>query len=230
MTAWPFFTYFGGKWRIAKRYPKPTHDTLIEPFAGSAGYAVKWQHPKVRLYDLNQRVVGVWKYLIGATRRDILALPTEVKHVDSLSCSEEAKWLIGFWLNKGCTEPKKTPSAWMRSGIRPKSMWGQAIKERIAHQLPLLKDWKVFHGSYAEIPNGQASWFIDPPYEKQGGLYTHSSIEYSHLADWCKGRNGQVIVCESSGAAWLPFRDFYVGKGLEGKRGKKRIHEAIWVK
>jgi hypothetical protein len=32
----PFWRYYGGKWRAAPRYPRPTHDTIIEPFAGAA--------------------------------------------------------------------------------------------------------------------------------------------------------------------------------------------------
>lgn len=38
----PFFTYFGGKYRIAPRYPKPQYNTIIEPFAGSAGYSLRY--------------------------------------------------------------------------------------------------------------------------------------------------------------------------------------------
>lgn len=37
----PFFTYFGAKWRAAPHYPPPTHPTVIEPFAGAAGYALR---------------------------------------------------------------------------------------------------------------------------------------------------------------------------------------------
>ena len=29
----PFFTYFGGKYRVAPKYPSPLHETLIEPIA-----------------------------------------------------------------------------------------------------------------------------------------------------------------------------------------------------
>lgn len=37
----PFFSYFGGKWRDTPRLPAPKHPTIIEPFAGSAGYALR---------------------------------------------------------------------------------------------------------------------------------------------------------------------------------------------
>jgi hypothetical protein len=37
----PMFTYLGGKWRLAPKYPPPIHDTIIEPFCGSAGYSLR---------------------------------------------------------------------------------------------------------------------------------------------------------------------------------------------
>lgn len=30
-------------------------------------------------------------------------------------------------------------------------------------------------------------------------------IDYVELADWCKSRNGEIIVCENSKADWLDF-------------------------
>lgn len=230
MTNWPFFTYYGGKWRIAKRYPSPIEKLIIEPFAGSAGYSVKWKHPNVHLFDVNERVIGTWQYLIKAKESDIQKLPTTVTHVDDLRVCQEEKWLIGFWLNKGCVEPMKSPSAWMRSGIRPNSMWGEAIKNRIKRQLHSIRGWKATLGSFNEIPvSFKATWFVDPPYEAQGGLYTYNNIDYGKLSEWCLSLKGQTIVCESKGATWLPFKDFHIAKGLEGPRGRKRIHEVIWI-
>jgi hypothetical protein len=40
----PFFNYYGGKWRVARRYAPPEHDLIIEPFAGAAGYAPVGQY------------------------------------------------------------------------------------------------------------------------------------------------------------------------------------------
>ena len=37
----PFFRYYGGKWRDCAKYPPPQFDTIVEPFAGSAGYSVR---------------------------------------------------------------------------------------------------------------------------------------------------------------------------------------------
>ena len=46
----PFFGFYGGKWRDApKHYPFPEHDTIVEPFAGSAGYSVRYSDRNVIL-------------------------------------------------------------------------------------------------------------------------------------------------------------------------------------
>lgn len=226
----PFFTYYGGKYRIAPRYPRPSFNTIIEPFCGSAGYSIRYSFLKVKLFDLNPRIVGVWQYLISVKEKEIRALPEIFDDARHLSVPEEARWLIGFWCNKGTAEPRNKPSTWMKSGVRPNSQWGPAIKNRIASQLINIRHWTVTLGSYEKIENETATWFIDPPYSsKAGRLYTHNQINYSVLAEWSKERFGQKIVCEMAGASWLQFAPFYRAKGLEGPKGKKKIDEAVWI-
>src|SRR5262245_39743395 len=59
----PFFGYYGGKWRDAVRnYPPPYHGTIVEPFAGSAGYALRYWDKKVVLYERDPVVAAVWRY------------------------------------------------------------------------------------------------------------------------------------------------------------------------
>lgn len=228
----PFFTYYGGKYRIAPRYPKPEYSRIIEPFCGSAGYALTHNRKTVLLYDLNERIVGTWKYLIKVSEKEILSLPEVFDDVRHLKIAQESKWLIGYWCNKGSCEPRNMPSTWMKSGIRPNSQWGPAIKERIASQLKDIRHWVCELKDYSSLDNNLPStWFIDPPYSaKAGRLYTYSDIDYDMLSEWCKRRRGQTIVCEMQGALWLPFKPFYTAKGLEGPKGKKQIKEVIWVK
>lgn len=208
----PFFSFYGGKWRDTPRnYPAPDHDTIIEPFAGSAGYSVRHHAKNVILCDLDPVIAGVWEYLISVTPDEILSLPDldDDQSVDDLVVPQEARWLIGFWLNSGSAVPTKRPSAWMRAGKHDTSFWGDAIRNRIASQVEGIRHWQIIHGSYQTLENQQATWFIDPPYQEAGKHYKFSSkgIDYDHLGLWCSGRSGQVIVCEAGGADWLDFDD-----------------------
>jgi len=47
----PFFLYFGGKWKLARRLGAPRHPHVIEPFAGSCGYSVYWSPPQVTIIE-----------------------------------------------------------------------------------------------------------------------------------------------------------------------------------
>ena len=228
----PFFTYFGGKYRASPRYPAPIHNVIIEPFAGAAGYSVRHgANRPVVLVEKNDKVAALWKWLIEADPSTILHLPSSgFNHVDELDVPEEAKHLIGFWLNKGTSHPCKTPSRWMRDGLRPNSFWGETIRERIASQVPLIKSWTVIHGDFSKSPEIEATWYIDPPYQLLPTQYSTRFNEYPRLAEWCMNRYGQLIVCEGEGADWLPFEPFAKIKGLEGARGGKISSEVIYYR
>jgi len=224
-----FFCYFGGKWQIAKHYPAPQHQVLIEPFAGAAGYSLRYPEKQVKLFDLDPAICGIWDYLIKSDSNEILALPIEFNSVDDLKIPQEARWLIGFWLNKGTSTPSKTPSRWMRDGARPNSFWGTAIRQRIAGQVGLIKHWTIEQKSFDEIDNQEATWFVDPPYHSSGKYYRHSKVDYVLLGEWCRGRSGQVIACEQEGADWLPFETFRTIRTL-AEKNKGRCKEVVWIK
>jgi site-specific DNA-adenine methylase len=228
----PFFCYYGGKNRVGRSYPRPVNNIIIEPFAGCAGYSVSWNATHVHLSDLDERVCGVWEYLIASSARDILALPDRVDHVDDIHACQEAKWLIGWWLNKGCAYPMKQPSTWMKQYTAPNSWWGPAIKARLAEQVINIKHWTIKKCCYTEVDNKQATWFVDPPYNnKAGKYYKHNDIDYPTLAEWCKQRQGQVIVCENAGADWLPFKSFKdIKSSGRRKDGVKVSKEVMWTK
>lgn len=71
--------------------------------------------------------------------------------------------------------------------------------------------WKIYKDDYNNIENIEATWFIDPPYQK-GGNYYHSTvnnkfIDYENLKNWCLSRNGEIIVCENTSADWMNFTE-----------------------
>lgn len=229
----PFFTFYGGKWRSAPHYPPPVFNTIVEPFAGSAGFSVRYPQCGVTLVDADAAIVETWRYLIRVSPAEILRLPDVFngQTVDDLSVAPEARLLIGWWLNKGASTPCKTPSAWMRLGTHATSYWGESIRNRIASQVEQIRHWKVVQGTYADAPPSRATWFIDPPYEKAGRHYRCGSnaIDYGALGEWCRSRDGQVIVCENEGAAWLPFSTFRGTKASPAKHGGKVSHEVVWL-
>ena len=212
------FSYYGSKSKIVDYYPPPKHKRIIEPFAGSARYSLKYWQNDVLLVDKYPVIVGIWNYLIQATKADILALP-DLKtgdNVDTFNISQEEKWLIGFCINGGSAQPKKTAKDY--------NTWGEA-KIRIADDVQKIKHWKVILGSYEDLENEEATWFIDPPYQFGGEWYVKSTkhIDFNKLAEWCQGRNGQVIVCENTKADWLPFKPMVDMQGAMYK-----TTEAIW--
>lgn len=234
----PFFSFYGAKWRTARHYPTPEHETLVEPFAGSAGYAVRYADRKVVLVEDDPHVAGVWRFLLAARPAEILDLPDlEAGQTcsDLVHLPQEARWLIGFWLNRGSQVPVQRPGKWMREGHWPTSFWGPSIRKRIAAQLELVRHWRLIEGDYSLAPDIRATWYVDPPYTDAGRHYKNGAqrLDFQELARWCRARRGQTIVCEAEGATWLPFRPFIHAKANRNYRHRaveRAISkEAIWV-
>ena len=207
---------------IAPRYPRPAHETIIEPFAGSACYSLCYPDRRVLLFDRDPVIVGVWQYLIHATEDEILSLPDVPRGADvrEIMPASPAQDLVGFWINQGAATPRFTATKW--------SSWGARMRERIASQLHAIRHWQVHQCSYDEIPNYRATWFVDPPYQDKGRYYRYGSsqIDYAHLAEWCLSRSGQKIVCENEVATWLPFAPFTIARSQKkGRKSKEVIYE-----
>ena len=226
----PFFSYYGAKFRAAKHYPHPRHGAIIEPFAGSAAYACQLSGTRQTiLVEKDPVIAGLWKYLQGAKYDEIIRLPDleEGQAVDDLRICQEAKWLIGFWVNKGSAYPKQTISKWAREGLSPSQYWGPRKRKVIASQLHHIRAWKIIEGDYTAAPDIECTWFIDPPYFERGYAYRCNKINYADLAEWCKSRKGQVIVCEQERADWLPFQTL---RSMKSNQKHGFTSEAIYYK
>lgn len=229
----PFWRYYGAKWRIAPRYPAPRHRTIIEPFAGAAGYSLRYPDREVILVERYHVIAEIWRWLISATPDEVRAIPTVDAVADLPSwVSPGARWLVGMSLNTAAAEPRQTLSAGCRAhrehGHGKLWGWTGAMRERVADQVPAIKHWRIIEGDYTTAPDVEASWFVDAPYRgRQGRHYIHPSsrIDYPALARWCRARRGQTIVCEAAGADWLPFASFGETHGM-GQRTRSR--EVIW--
>jgi len=162
----------------------------------------------------------VWKYLQSCSKSDILSLPDvppsmELMKIDGFSSlSEEERWLIGFCANRGSNAPKNFSGKFCNF---------DKDKIRILESLYKIKHWDIRNHSYELLEKVDATWYIDPPYQKMGNLYKNSEINYEKLSEWCRSRTGQVIVCENDGADWLDF-NFLTSLGGQRKSSK----EVMW--
>lgn len=225
------FSYYGSKSKVVTKYPKPIHQRIIEPFAGSARYALEYFWLEVTLVEKYPVVASIWKYLQKCSQKDIMSLP-KMKAGEStdnfkFDC-QEAKWLMGFIINQGTSAPRKSVSKVFGGGKMEQLI--ERDKKRIADNLHKIRHWKIIQGDYTWLSNDVvATYYIDPPYQ-YGGEYYHSSvnnkhINYEKLAEWCRSRRGQVIVCENSKADWM---DFEYLTDLSGS--KNRTKEVIWYR
>lgn len=224
------FSYYGSKSKLVKLYPAPEHEILVEPFAGSARYALEYWTRDVKLYDLSDYVVKVWQYLFEASEKDVLSLPnvdSKINLDDYTQLSEAERYLIGFHLCRGKAKPRKVGHG--------QNSWNKD-KYRIAENLFKIKHWTIEQKSYTEIPNQEATWFIDPPYkntqERKGNTdrYQHGGLDYTELAKWIKGRKGQVIACEGEGADYLPFEFLKETTANTNNTSTKHYNEYIYTK
>lgn len=233
----PFFSYFGAKWGGGRRaiYPPPAYDTIIEPFAGSAGYAAQWPEKRVILIEKNPIIVDIWNYLINVSEEELINLPDVPREKGflyaDLGLSEVETNFISLNINKASVGGNVQVTGWYAKINNDKAayIWGAKRRHQIASQLKHIRHWKVVLGSYEDFEHNEpATWFVDPPYQVGGVHYKFgkNSVDYKYLGNWCRSRQGQVIVCESDQAVWLPFIivGSFAGANLGG--GRK---EALWL-
>lgn len=202
------FAYLGAKHGLARYYPPPSQQTIIEPFAGAAGYSVFWATGhKVVLVDADPLVCELWDLLQGD---DAIAVLDDAEH--QLKTSESITNPFAYSIGGGLYRVK--PGGTAKRSTMMVNMW-PSVRARIEYALPLIKDWTIIEGDYHDLRSIEGTWFIDPPYQSlkagfAGNRYGKKShqIDYDELAKWSKDRPGQVIVCEQTPAQWLPFEPF----------------------
>lgn len=210
------FYYYGGKAGVASRYPVPQFPTVVEPFAGGAGYSMhhlfKGNIERVVLVEKDPRVAGLWKRLLEMTPDEVMAIPVP----PAGSNTADFFYMTTATSNGVARSHRMTVTKRMPELI-------EMMKRRVARLLPVAKGHvEVIEGDYSQAPNIEATWFIDPPYQPhvakrtssrtgspQGMGYApgcdSSSLGFEALSRWCRGRDGQVLVVEQEGADWLPF-------------------------
>ncbi|MFA6967016.1 hypothetical protein [Bosea sp. (in: a-proteobacteria)] len=213
------FYYYGRKKQVAKRYPRPDYDTIIEPFAGAASYAMhdsNWRKTVI-IVEKDNKVAGIWRWLIeSATAAEILKMP-------DLKVGEKSSEFIHI-----VHAATKMAFKYKTIKVTPVMERNWEISKRVmAANIHKVKHWKLIEGNYSEAPDVEATWFIDPPYKAQAGEgYAHGSgaMDYHALASWALNRKGQLICCEGSEGDYLPFRPLLDLAGVAGKRNKELIY------
>jgi 16S rRNA G966 N2-methylase RsmD len=213
------FYYYGRKKQIAKHYPAPEFDTIIEPFAGAASYALHSSHwqKQVILVERDHRVAEIWRWLIeSATEESIRALP-------DLSVGERSTEFLHI-----VHAATKMAFKYKRIKVTPVLERNWEISKRVmAASLYKVRHWKIMEADFTAAPDLEATWFIDPPYKDEpGNGYAHgsSALDYSALAAWVYERKGQVICCEGANGDYLPFTSLLDLPGVAGKRSKEVVY------
>lgn len=232
------FYYYGGKRRLARFYPPPLHDVIVEPFAGSASYSMRHLSPSTRarpverviLVEKDPRVCEIWERLLAMEPRDLAEYPIPA------AGDRTDDFLL---MTAACSNRIARTSSMIVTKRMPIVI--RRMFQQIARVLPHAKDRvEIIHGDYTEAPEIEATWFVDPPYwvngraqagtdRPQGMGYApncdSSSLDYEALATWCRERRGQKIVCEQNGAEWLPFEHLRWARDSLGNNAA----EVVWV-
>ena len=212
------FYYYGRKKKIAKFYPAPLYDIIVEPFAGSAAYSLYGENWKkeVILIEKDSRVCEIWDWLIDeATSESILKLPI-------LQVGEKSSEFLHI-----IHAVTKMAFKFKTIKVTPVLARNWEISRRVmAASLHKVKHWKIHCSDYNTAPDIEATWFIDPPYKSSPGMgYHHSSndLDYQELASWTTSRKGQIIFCEGEFGDYLPFVNLTDMPGVAGKYNTEKI-------
>lgn len=234
----PLFKWFGSKWLSSKLLPAPTHDVIVEPFAGGAGYSLRYGLGKTCvLAESDPHLQKLWPWLIHeATEAQIRDIPIGVPEgtdIRTLGLSEGQALLLKSWQRTNNVGHCWTISGW---GNFPGG-WTANTRSRVAEEVEGVRGW-FFYKDWTLVSSIEkpCTWFVDPPYfynYKYGGSKV---FDYEKLAENVRSWPGQKIVCEAecpkTGGVpdWLPFRPFATRVTSRRKPGNHHhSKELIWV-
>jgi len=233
----PLFKWFGSKWLSAKKLPRPEYASIVEPFAGGAGYSLRHAAHNVRLYERDPHIFALWKWLTdeaseAAIREIPLGVP-EGTDIRTLGLSHGQQLLLKNWQRTNNVGDCWTVSPW---GSKP-GQWTASTRARVAEEVQCVKHWRIVGADGLLAFDSEArTWFVDPPYEHNYQYRSKTRLDYERLAARLRECKGQVIcceaVCQKTGAVptWLPFEFF--GERITSRRKASNNHhsrELIWV-
>ena len=223
----PLFKWFGSKWLSSKLYPAPEHSTIFEPFAGSAGYALRHHEKKVVLWEDNEQVRALWTWLTtSANSAQVYEIPLNVPEgtdIRSLGLNRFQELLLKHWQRTNNVGDCWTISPW---GNKP-GQWTANTRARVAEELYAVKHWKVHRIGYGT----PGTYFIDPPYF-YNYRYRFADFDYRALTYDISviPKKSQIIVCEAACQKtgkiprWLKFKPF--ASRITSRRKKTENHHS----
>lgn len=233
----PLFKWFGSKWLSSKTLPAPIHDTVVEPFAGGAGYSLRHANKRVVISENDPHLFVLWSWLITtATESAIREIPIGVPEgtdIRTLGLTLGQATLLKTWQRTNNVGDCWTISPW---GNKP-GQWTANTRARVAEEFHAVKQWLVFRDACYAFAHSStpATYFVDPPYQ-YNYQYRQKPIDYGHLAELIQQLNGQKIVCEAvcpktdRVPTWLPFE--FWGSRITSRRKAENNHhskELIWT-
>ena len=177
------FSYYGSKSRIARLYPQPMYDTIIEPFAGAAHYSVLYYKRKIILNDKYKLIYNIWRWLVEEAEPKDILVKTKFKLGEDIRRinfgNKNLKNMVGLCINAGVAKPAATVQKFCFGKDVGYSATLHNKMKAIAGMVPKIKHWEVYYGDYKKIKNRKATWFIDPPYQNiRGEGYIVSDVDY----------------------------------------------------
>jgi DNA adenine methylase len=216
------FSRVGGKSRLKKRivneyFPKDYENmTYVEPFIGAGSvYFYKEPSKKEVINDLDDDIItilkGFKKYDGNDISKTINGFYTK-KEFDKVKNSNPTdpylKFLRLLFLIKtsffGMSKSYQKP----RNSKGIKSDYGDKYNDRMADTLITNQDYKKLISKY-DSPN--TFFYLDPPYEKSTGLYTHDNLPIKDVYDTLKNIKGKFLISyNDSKEAKELFKDYKI--------------------
>ncbi len=231
----PLLKWYGSKVMSSRHYPAPLPDsTIYEPFAGGAGYSLRYHWFPVVIYDNNPRLQELWCWLIyKATPQDILDIPLNVPEgtdIRTLGLSWGQASLLKHWQRTNNVGECWTVSKW---GNLP-GQFTASCRARLADEVMAIKHWQFSLPDWTK----PGTWLCDGPYQYnyRYGQKTFDFQDYAakvnalppgSLAICCEAR------CPKTGATpdYLPFVESH--RQVTSRRKQTQSHhsrELVFVK
>lgn len=179
----PFFSYFGGKSRVADKIIQkfPEHDTFVEPFVG--GGSVYWKNTvadKFVINDLNKDVIRVYKTAKNSPRNiSSCKAKTNKRNFDRVKDKSNKSACDVIQLQKNSFSANGKNWSKKKSSLS-KDLMTEQHKEKLDKTKILNQDFRKVMEAYNR--KGVVI-YLDPPYVKAGKEYKVNGVTPEEVCD-----------------------------------------------